>query len=119
MVLNIEDVVAGSCVFISSVGDIAQTLATFNKELVSVDFWKTYGLTAVGIRALSNCRKLEEVDLSWWYVYTHNTDVDRCKMKQGVNPSVPVLSVFQLRDWHSCLSFSLTVFGSCHWPWLY
>jgi F-box/leucine-rich repeat protein 4 len=46
--------------------DVAQTLAAYNKELVSVDFWKTYSLTPVGVRALHKCRKLEEVDLGWW-----------------------------------------------------
>jgi F-box/leucine-rich repeat protein 4 len=46
--------------------DVAQALAAYNKELVSVDFWKTYSLTPVGVRALHNCRKLEEVDLGWW-----------------------------------------------------
>ncbi|KDR23668.1 F-box/LRR-repeat protein 4-like isoform X2 [Zootermopsis nevadensis] len=55
----------GSCVRISSMDDIAQTLATYNKELVSVDFWKTYSLTPVGVRALHKCGKLEELDLGW------------------------------------------------------
>lgn len=91
--------------------DIAQTLATYNKELVSVDFWKTYGLTPVGVRALRKCRNLEEVDLGWWYVSTQNSDVDQCKMMQGFNPSFPVLSIFHLRDWLYCLSF-------CHSFWV-
>lgn len=73
--MNCEDLVAGLCTYIASMDDIAQTLATYNKELVSVDFWKTYGLTPVGVRALRKCRKLEEVDLGWWYVSTENSDV--------------------------------------------
>jgi F-box/leucine-rich repeat protein 4 len=64
--MNSDGVVTGSCTHISSMDDIAQTLATYNKELVSVDFWKTYGLTPVGVRALRKCRRLEEVDLGWW-----------------------------------------------------
>lgn len=73
--MNCEGGVAGSCTHIASMDDIAQTLAMYNKELVSVDFWKTYGLTPVGVRALRKCRKLEEVDLGWWYVSTQNSDV--------------------------------------------
>jgi F-box/leucine-rich repeat protein 4 len=46
--------------------EVAQTLAAYNKELVSVDFWKTYSLTPIGVRALHICSKLEEVDLGWW-----------------------------------------------------
>lgn len=63
--LQLKHINVGSCTHISSMDDIAQTLATYNKELVSVDFWKTYGLTPVGVRALRKCRKLEEVDLGW------------------------------------------------------
>ncbi|PNF13730.1 F-box/LRR-repeat protein 4 [Cryptotermes secundus] len=55
----------GSCGHISNMDDVAQTLAAYNKELVSVDFWKTYSLTPVGVKALHKCQKLEEVDLGW------------------------------------------------------
>lgn len=55
----------GSCGRISNMDDVAQTLAAYNKELVSVDFWKTYSLTPIGVKALHKCRKLEEVDLGW------------------------------------------------------
>ncbi|PSN29548.1 F-box/LRR-repeat protein 4, partial [Blattella germanica] len=60
---NLKHINMGSCVHISSMDDIALTLAMYNKELVSVDFWKTYSLTPVGVRALRKCKKLEEVDL--------------------------------------------------------
>jgi F-box/leucine-rich repeat protein 4 len=59
-------VITGSCGRISNMDDVAQTLAAYNKELVSVDFWKTYSLTPIGVKALQKCRKLEEVDLGWW-----------------------------------------------------
>jgi hypothetical protein len=59
-------VITGSCGHILNMDDVAQTLAVYNKELVSVDFWKTYSLTPIGVKALHKCRKLEEVDLGWW-----------------------------------------------------
>lgn len=37
-------------------------------NLVSIDLWKNYSLTPVGIKALAKCRKLEEVDFGWWCV---------------------------------------------------
>ncbi|XP_069676083.1 F-box/LRR-repeat protein 4 [Periplaneta americana] len=65
--LQLKHINMGSCVHISSMDEIAQTLATYNKELVSVDFWKTYSLTPIGVRALRKCKKLEEVDLGWCF----------------------------------------------------
>ncbi|CAH1404831.1 unnamed protein product [Nezara viridula] len=55
----------GSCVRVSSMDIVAQGLGQYNRQLVSVDFWKTYSLTPLGVRALSNCPNLEEVDLGW------------------------------------------------------
>lgn len=48
---------------------IALTLATWNTELVSVDFWKSYTLSPTGLRYLTACPNLEEIDLGWWLVY--------------------------------------------------
>jgi F-box/leucine-rich repeat protein 4 len=48
--------------------EVAQAMGAYNKELISVDFWKTYSLTPVGVKALSQCSNLEEVDLGWWSV---------------------------------------------------
>ncbi|RZF47708.1 hypothetical protein LSTR_LSTR014625 [Laodelphax striatellus] len=45
--------------------EVAQAMGNFNQELVTIDFWKTYSLTPIGVRALSQCSKLEEVDLGW------------------------------------------------------
>nr|CAD7402773.1 unnamed protein product [Timema poppensis] len=55
----------GSCVQVSSMDEIAQALALHCRDLVSVDFWKTYSLTPVGVRSLSMCSKLQEVDFGW------------------------------------------------------
>lgn len=55
----------GSCVRVSSMDEVAQALGTYNRQLVTVDFWKTYSLTPLGVRALSNCSLLEEVDFGW------------------------------------------------------
>ncbi|XP_038209936.1 F-box/LRR-repeat protein 4 [Zerene cesonia] len=55
----------GSCKMISGMDEVAIALGTNCPELMSVDFWKSYSLTAVGIRALGNCRKLQELDVGW------------------------------------------------------
>ncbi|XP_066993757.2 F-box/LRR-repeat protein 4 isoform X2 [Anabrus simplex] len=55
----------GSCVHVSSMDEVAQTLASCNPHLISVDFWKTYSLTPAGVKALGHCSNLEEVDLGW------------------------------------------------------
>lgn len=46
--------------------EIAEVLGTYNKELISADFWKTYSLTPKGIKHLSRCSLLEEIDIGWW-----------------------------------------------------
>ncbi|KAF6209124.1 hypothetical protein GE061_014867 [Apolygus lucorum] len=62
---NLQHINLGSCVSLSSMDTVAQCLGAHNHELVSVDFWKTYSLTPLGVKALANCSKLEEVDLGW------------------------------------------------------
>lgn len=46
--------------------EVAQALGTYNTQLVTIDFWKTYSLTPIGVQAISKCRMLEEVDFGWW-----------------------------------------------------
>lgn len=48
---------------------IAYVLSVSNKELVSVDFWKSYTLSPIGLRFLTSHVHLEEIDLGWWSVY--------------------------------------------------
>lgn len=48
---------------------VAFTLATSNKQLVSVDFWKSYTLSPNGLRFLTIHKQLEEIDLGWWFVF--------------------------------------------------
>ncbi|KAK7601643.1 hypothetical protein V9T40_009084 [Parthenolecanium corni] len=55
----------GSCRAISTMDGIAEVLGTYNKKLISVDFWKTYSLTPKGIKYLSQCNLLEEIDIGW------------------------------------------------------
>ncbi|XP_037931475.1 F-box/LRR-repeat protein 4-like, partial [Teleopsis dalmanni] len=44
---------------------VAEQIATYNKQLISLDMWKSHYLSAVGLQALSNCHDLEEVDFGW------------------------------------------------------
>lgn len=53
---------------ISSMDEVVLTLSKHNPELMSLDLWKSYTLTSVGVNALGRCSKLEEIDLGWWYV---------------------------------------------------
>ncbi|XP_075237564.1 F box and leucine-rich-repeat gene 4 [Lycorma delicatula] len=62
---HLKHINLGSCVRVSSMDEVAHALGTYNRELRTVDFWKTYSLTPVGVRALSQCSQLEEVDFGW------------------------------------------------------
>lgn len=46
--------------------EIAITLSQNNKNIVSIDLWKSHGLSSVGLLALANCTDIEEVDFGWW-----------------------------------------------------
>jgi len=48
---------------------VAYNLSISNKQLVSVDFWKSYTLSPTGLRHLTVLKYLEEIDLGWWLVY--------------------------------------------------
>lgn len=48
--------------------EIASHISKYNRELVSIDMWKSHSLSSVGLQALSVCSHLEEVDFGWWYV---------------------------------------------------
>ncbi|XP_063706732.1 F-box/LRR-repeat protein 4 [Culicoides brevitarsis] len=45
--------------------EIAIQIAQTNKEMISLDFWKSQSLTNQGLRALAECHDLEEVDFGW------------------------------------------------------
>ncbi|XP_017150119.1 F-box/LRR-repeat protein 4 [Drosophila miranda] len=45
--------------------DVADHLATYNTQLVSLDLWKAHFLSARGLLAISRCSQLEELDLGW------------------------------------------------------
>lgn len=51
---------------------VAYVLSISNKQLVSVDFWKSYTLSPIGLRFLTVLKQLEEIDLGWWLVYIKN-----------------------------------------------
>lgn len=55
----------GSCKKIESMDHIAYVLSKSNRQLVSVDFWKSYTLSPSGLRHLMALKQLEEIDLGW------------------------------------------------------
>lgn len=44
---------------------IALFIGKYNRNIVSIDMWKSHALTSKGIQALSECHNLEEVDFGW------------------------------------------------------
>lgn len=46
--------------------DVSLTISQYNKKIVSIDMWKSHGLSAIGLLALATCCHLEEVDFGWW-----------------------------------------------------
>lgn len=48
-----------------SMDEICLLISAFNTKLKSIDMWKCHNLTTLGIRALSQCFGLEEVDFGW------------------------------------------------------
>lgn len=45
--------------------EIAIQISMTNKEMVSLDFWKSQSFSNQGLRALAECHDLEEVDFGW------------------------------------------------------
>ncbi|XP_014242278.1 F-box/LRR-repeat protein 4 [Cimex lectularius] len=62
---KLQHINLGSCVRVSAMDEVAHSLGTYNRQLISVDFWKTYSLTPSGVKSLANCSQLEEIDLGW------------------------------------------------------
>ncbi|XP_077293273.1 F box and leucine-rich-repeat gene 4 isoform X2 [Arctopsyche grandis] len=55
----------GSCVYLTSMDEVAIEIGQNCPDLISIDLWKNYSLTPTGIKALAKCTKLEEVDFGW------------------------------------------------------
>nr|XP_012134778.1 PREDICTED: F-box/LRR-repeat protein 4-like [Megachile rotundata] len=51
-----------------NIDEVAVELGNSCPYLESVDFWKAQTLTPHGVKALSQCTNLREVDFGWWYV---------------------------------------------------
>ncbi|XP_065339884.1 F-box/LRR-repeat protein 4 [Cloeon dipterum] len=50
---------------------VAESLAKNNRNLRSIDMWRSHlSITSIGIKYLSRCNKLEEVDLGWAEIET-------------------------------------------------
>lgn len=56
----------GSCIQIANMDEIAIIISIYNKNIRSLDFWKTSNLTQIGVAALGNCIHLQEIDFGWW-----------------------------------------------------
>lgn len=45
--------------------EICLILSAYNHRLLSLDLWKCHNLTTVGLRHLSSCVRLKEIDVGW------------------------------------------------------
>ncbi|CRK96470.1 CLUMA_CG010042, isoform A [Clunio marinus] len=48
-----------------SMDEVCIQISAFNKKMKSIDMWKCHNLTTIGVRALSECSDLEELDFGW------------------------------------------------------
>ncbi|XP_026461887.1 F-box/LRR-repeat protein 4-like [Ctenocephalides felis] len=62
---NLKHLNLGSCAHVSNLDEIMRQLSITNQSLISLDLWKGYSITSVGVRFLSRISSLEEIDLSW------------------------------------------------------
>lgn len=53
---------------------ITETLAAYNRKLRTFSCWKTHTLSAEGIKSLSKCSDLRELDLGWCLVLSDPGD---------------------------------------------
>ncbi|XP_022916344.1 F-box/LRR-repeat protein 4 [Onthophagus taurus] len=53
------------CENLLTIDAITQTVATHNLELISWSSWKTHTMSVEGLELLSNCKKLEEINVGW------------------------------------------------------
>ncbi|XP_076035228.1 F-box/LRR-repeat protein 4-like [Oratosquilla oratoria] len=61
---NLRHLNLSNCMLLD-MDEVALTLATFNRQLVSLGAWKTHGLSNRGLRALACVPTLEDLDLGW------------------------------------------------------
>lgn len=57
----------GSCVNIVDFDRVCDTLAEHNTQIESLDLWRAYSLTDLGVSTLAlSCTCLKELDIGWW-----------------------------------------------------
>jgi len=56
----------GSCVCISDFDEIIEKLATYCNQIETLDLWRAYSLTPIGVEMLAtSCVNLRELDIGW------------------------------------------------------
>lgn len=53
--------------------EVAMEIAVSCTKVESLDFWKVQTLTVQGIRALTHCTHLKEIDFGWWFVLIYKS----------------------------------------------
>lgn len=62
---NMKHLNLGFCSLSVNMDQIAVHISKYNKQIISIDMWKSHHLTSVGLKALSECHQLEEIDIGW------------------------------------------------------
>lgn len=51
----------------ANMDETAITISQYNKQIQSIDMWKSRSLSSIGLLALATtCTELQEVDFGWW-----------------------------------------------------
>lgn len=62
------------CENLERLDQVAETVAEFNRNLVSWSSWKTSSITSIGVKYLTNCPYLRELDLGWCLILSDPGD---------------------------------------------
>lgn len=61
------------CENLKSLDAVMETLASNNRGLRTMSSWKNFSLTSEGVKWLSRCRELREIDLGWVFFEPHDS----------------------------------------------
>lgn len=62
---NLEALKIGFASPMISMDDVCMVISVFNPSIKTIDMWKSYAMSNRGLRALSECPMLEEINLGW------------------------------------------------------
>ncbi|XP_057670051.1 F-box/LRR-repeat protein 4-like isoform X1 [Diorhabda carinulata] len=91
---HLSVIILDLCENIQRLDQVVDTAVEYNKKLSTWSSWKTFSLTAEGVKQLSNCHNLTELDLGWCFV---NKDPGNCL--NYIAEGCPKLKRLILSEW--------------------